>query len=37
MNNKPHGKGIYTFANGETYEGEYVNGLRTGFGTWNGA
>lgn len=27
-NNKPHGKGNYTWANGETYDGEYVKGSK---------
>jgi len=25
---KPHGKGIYTWANGEVYEGEWACGLK---------
>lgn len=24
MNNKPHGKGKYFWANGETYDGEWI-------------
>jgi len=29
-NGKPHGKGIYTWANGEVYEGEWMVGLKEG-------
>lgn len=36
MNGKPHGKGVYTWANGEVYEGEWVNGLKEGQGIWKG-
>jgi hypothetical protein len=29
-NNKPHGKGVYTWLNGELYEGEWKAGLKEG-------
>ena len=31
---KPHGKGIYYYANGDKYEGEFANGLRHGNGIY---
>lgn len=36
MNNKPHGKGIYTWANGEIYDGEWIQASKNGFGIWKG-
>lgn len=36
MNGKPEGIGKYTWANGEFYEGEWVNGLKHGSGMWKG-
>jgi len=36
MNNKPHGKGTYEWANGESYDGEWVMGCKNGFGIWKG-
>lgn len=35
VNDQIHGKGKYTFANGELYEGEFVNGLFEGLGTYH--
>ena len=32
--NKRHGQGTFTFADGEKYEGEYKNGKRNGKGTY---
>ena len=29
---KMNGKGIYKYANGQIYEGEYINGIREGKG-----
>jgi hypothetical protein len=29
-NSKPHGKGVYTWINGENYEGEWKVGLKEG-------
>ena len=31
--NKPHGKGKYTYADGSTYDGYWVNGVKHGSGT----
>ena len=28
------GKGLYTFSNGKTYEGEFKNDLKEGFGVF---
>ena len=36
MNNKPHGKGIYTWLNGEIYDGDWIQASKNGFGTWKG-
>ena len=36
MNNKPHGKGHYTWFHGETYDGEWIQGCKNGFGIWKG-
>ena len=33
-NGKPHGNGTWTQMNGATYVGQFVNGLREGFGTF---
>ena len=30
------GKGLYTWTNGDTYDGEWVNGVKHGYGVWNG-
>ena len=30
-----HGKGKFTGKNGETYEGEYLNGLKNGYGVFS--
>ena len=32
MKNKKHGQGVWTSRNGDSYEGEYVKGLREGYG-----
>ena len=32
-NNKLHGRGTYTYSNGDVYEGEWKNGLKDGWGT----
>lgn len=29
-----HGRGVYRWASGETYDGEYVRGERAGRGRW---
>ncbi len=34
LNNKKHGKGTYTWANGDKYVGDYVNDKKTGKGTY---
>lgn len=36
-NDSPNGKGIQKFLNGDSYEGEWVNGKRQGFGTYRWA
>jgi hypothetical protein len=36
MNNKTHGKGTYTWANGEIYDGEWLQGSKNGFGIFKG-
>ena len=36
MNNRPHGKGIFTCKNGEIYDGEWTNGQKEGYGVWKG-
>ncbi len=33
LKGKPHGKGVYTWHNGDVYKGEWVDGTRTGWGT----
>ena len=33
---KAHGKGVYTWKNGEIYDGEWVNGVKQGYGIWKG-
>ena len=33
---KADGKGVYTWANGEVYDGEWVQGLKHGYGIWRG-
>lgn len=35
-NNKAEGKGVYTWLNGEIYDGEFVAGKKHGFGIWKG-
>ena len=32
LGNKPHGKGVAKFSNGDVYKGEYVKGKRQGKG-----
>lgn len=34
---KPHGRGVYVWANGEKYEGDWKNGTPHGRGVWVGA
>ena len=34
LNGLPHGKGIYKWAVGALYTGEFVNGLKSGDGKW---
>ena len=34
MNDLHHGAGKYTYANGDTYEGNWENDLRNGLGTY---
>ena len=34
---KPDGYGVYTWANGATYEGYFLNGLKNGKGKWKKA
>jgi len=34
---KPHEKGIYTWHNGEVYDGEWCNGFKQVYGVWRGA
>lgn len=34
LNNARHGRGRYTWANGDQYEGEFKNGMRDGKGTY---
>jgi hypothetical protein len=34
---KPDGKGIYNWAHGEVYDGEFVKGVKEGYGVWTGA
>ena len=29
-----HGRGIFEWSNGEIYDGEWVNGRKTGSGMW---
>ena len=36
LKGKPYGKGIYTWSNGEIYDGEWANGLKHGSGVWRG-
>jgi 1-phosphatidylinositol-4-phosphate 5-kinase len=36
MNGKAEGFGTYTWANGETYKGEWVGGRKHGKGEWKG-
>ena len=31
------GKGLYTWVNGDTYDGEWVNEIKHGYGVWKGA
>lgn len=33
VNGKMHGKGVYTFPNGNKYDGEWVEDVKEGFGT----
>ena len=35
VNDKPHGKGTITYENGDSYEGEWKEGLKEGKGTLN--
>ena len=34
LNGKQHGKGTFTWSNGDKYEGDFVNGIRQGKGTY---
>jgi hypothetical protein len=34
MNGKPNGKGSYKWANGATFTGDFVDGLKEGKGKW---
>ena len=34
LGNKPNGKGITVYPNGDKYEGEYKKGKRQGYGTY---
>ena len=36
MDNQAHGKGVYNWANGEEYDGEWQNGVKDGYGMWRG-
>lgn len=31
-NGRPHGMGIFLYKNGETYEGQWAEGKKNGFG-----
>jgi len=31
----PHGKGIFKYATGETYEGIFAHGMKEGYGVYN--
>jgi len=33
---KAHGKGVYSWSNGEVYDGEWDQGLKHGYGIWRG-
>ncbi|MFZ5572048.1 MAG: hypothetical protein ACOZF0_16740 [Thermodesulfobacteriota bacterium] len=33
LNGKPHGKGTYSWHNGDVYKGDWVEGMRSGWGT----
>lgn len=33
-NNEKHGRGKFTFCNGDVYDGDYINGKRTGNGIY---
>ena len=35
VNDKPHGKGTMTYENGDSYEGEWKEGLKEGINTLN--
>jgi len=34
MNGKRHGKGKFTWYNGEIFEGQWRDGKKNGFGVW---
>lgn len=34
LRGKRHGKGKFTWVNGEEFEGEWKNGKKNGFGIW---
>ena len=36
LNGKPHEKGVYTWVNGEVYDGEWSFGVKQGYGVWRG-
>ena len=33
---KADGKGVYTWVNGEVYDGEWMNGIKHGYWVWKG-
>ena len=37
MSGKPEGVGVYTYHNGEIYDGQWVNGMKHGSGIWRGS
>jgi len=37
MQGKANGKGVFTWSHGEVYDGEWVNGVKEGYGIWRSA